>query len=57
MEALCKTMKNPFEFDKQPGVKIVTNDFKVFRVDMKQDSFEANIENINRLNINSDYVV
>ena len=27
MEALCKTLKNPFDFDKQPGVKIKETTF------------------------------
>lgn len=57
MEALCKTIKNPFEFEKHPGVKTVQTHFQVYRVGIKQDSFEANIENINKLDISKDYSI
>ncbi|CAD8142287.1 unnamed protein product [Paramecium pentaurelia] len=57
MEALCKSIKDPFQFDKQPGVTIIPVKFGVYRVELKQDSFESNIENIKRLDINRDYSV
>ncbi|CAD8068123.1 unnamed protein product [Paramecium sonneborni] len=57
MEALCKQIKDPFQFDKLPGVTTIPVKFGVFRVELKQDSFEANIENLKRLDINRDYTI
>lgn len=55
MEALCKMIKNPLEFERHPGVKVENANFKVYRVEIKQDSFESNIENIRKLDIKRDY--
>ncbi|CAD8165566.1 unnamed protein product [Paramecium pentaurelia] len=57
MEALCKQIKDPFQFDKLSGVTIIPVKFGVYRVELKQDSFEQNIENLKRLDINRDYSV
>lgn len=57
MEALCKQIKDPFSFDKLPGITTIPVKFGVYRVELKQDSFESNIENLKRLDINRDYSV
>ncbi|CAK65713.1 unnamed protein product (macronuclear) [Paramecium tetraurelia] len=57
MEALCKSIKDPSKFDELPGVKTVLVKFGVYRVELKQDAFEGNLENIRRLDINRDYSV
>ena len=41
MEALCKTIKNPFNFESQPGVRVIQTKFSVFRVEIKQEAFES----------------
>ena len=35
MEALCKTIKDPFSFDRLPGVTVVPAKFGVIRVEIK----------------------
>ncbi|CAD8064187.1 unnamed protein product [Paramecium sonneborni] len=46
MQALCNQIKDPFQFYKLPEVKTIPIKFQVYSVELQQDSFENNIENL-----------
>ncbi|CAD8150346.1 unnamed protein product [Paramecium pentaurelia] len=56
MEALCK-QENFYNFEQQPNVKTVNSKFKVFRVEIKQEQFNKNIQTINNIKCPQDFLV